>query len=301
MLGQGGNSNPAGNTGAGRGNSAGTGGVQSNPSGGGNPTGTANLNRSALTDGGRIFVPPQGSGGRSGGLQSGGNQSGGMQSQGGAAGLPSLGNGPRLGGQIPLGGNGTSGGNSTFNSNDRSNNPTPRTLTPSGGSGGAGSGNNSGNGGSRGSGGGSQQGGRDKDDKNKNSSNESPRTEMNLQPSRSSVADVRDVMKQDRATVSQTMQTPSDLLAKDLKSEGKIDMGRDDDPVVDHTIFNFEYCPARSFAGQSKPRSVADSIADHVSFSFATSKRRLRRIVRRRQSQRRHKTTSLRQPQRPQR
>ena len=40
---------------------------------------------------------------------------------------------------------------------------------------------------------------------------------MNLQPNRSSVADVRDVMKKDRATVSQTMQTPSDLLAKELK------------------------------------------------------------------------------------
>jgi hypothetical protein len=265
MLGQGGNSNLTGSTGAGRGNSAGTGGVQSNPLGAGNSTGTTNSARSALTDGGRSFVPQQGSGGRTGGLQSGGIQSGGLQSQGVVPGLPSLGNGPRLGGQFPLGGNGTSGGNSNLNSN----NPTPRIQSPSGSSGGAGSGNNSGGNGARGSGSGSQQGGRDRDDKGKNSSLEAPRTDMNLQPGKSSVADVREVMKQDHATISQATQTPSDLVAKELKTDSKIDMGRDDAPVVD-------YKPSSE---TPRDRSLANQTADPTRIQLPTTTFRLRSLL----------------------
>jgi WXXGXW repeat (2 copies) len=248
MLGQGGNSNPTGSTGAGRGNSVGAGGLQSNPLGAGNSnsTGTNNSTRSALTDGGRIFVPPQGSGGRSGGLQSGS----GVQS-GVAPGYPSLGNTPRFGGgEFQSGGNGTAGGNT----NERSfNNSQPRMIAPSGSSGGA-SGNGAGSGSSKGSGGGSQPGGRDRDDKNKNSSYDSPRTDMNLEPRRSSVVDVQNVLKTDRSTVARTKETPADVTARDIKDAGKIDMGRDDDLAVDNKPPSTA-TPDRSTANQTRDPS----------------------------------------------
>ena len=125
-------------------------------------------------------------------------------------------------------------------------------VAPSGGSGGA-SGNGAGSGSSKGSGGGSQPGG-DRDDKNKNSSYDSPRTDMNLEPSRSSVVDVRNVLKTDRSTVARTKETPADVTARDIKDAGKIDMGRDDDLAVDNKPPSTA-TPDRSTANQTAQSS----------------------------------------------
>ena len=77
---------------------------------------------------------------------------------------------------------------------------------------------------------------------------------MNLEPSRSSVVDVRNVLKTDRSTVARTKETPADVTARDIKDAGKIDMGRDDDLAVDNKPPSTA-TPDRSTANQTRDPS----------------------------------------------